>query len=67
MKTTQCFWTFPALTLTGQAGSSLNLDSKTILDSSANWETFDTVSLTNASQWYFDLTVPRLWRLVPVP
>ena len=67
--------TVPALTLAGQAGSSLNLDSRTSLNSAVSWETFDTVSLTNASQWYFDLTVPlapqqfyRAWQTnVPSP
>jgi hypothetical protein len=42
----------------GQTESFLNLDSRTTLGSSANWETFDTVSLTNVSQKYFDLTAP---------
>lgn len=61
--------TVAALTLTGQTESLLNLDARTTLDSSANWETVDIVSLTNAPQLYFDLTVPvapqrfyRVWQ-----
>jgi hypothetical protein len=50
--------TVPALILMGQTGYFLSLDSRTALDSSANWETFDTLPLTDASQKYFDLTVP---------
>ena len=48
----------PALTLIGQTENFLNLDSRATIDSSATWETFDTVPLTTASQWYFDLRVP---------
>jgi hypothetical protein len=48
----------PALTLTGQTESFVNLDSRPTLDSSANWNTFDAVLLTSASQKYFDLTAP---------
>jgi uncharacterized repeat protein (TIGR03803 family) len=50
--------TVPTLTVMGQPESFLNLDSRPALNSSAGWEILDTVSLTNASQRYFDVTVP---------
>lgn len=50
--------TVPALTLMGQTGSFLNLDHRGTPDSSANWQTFDTVSVTSSVQSYFDLTLP---------
>jgi hypothetical protein len=48
----------PGLTLMGQPGSSLNLDSTAALGPAANWITFDHVPLTAASQWYFDVSSP---------
>jgi hypothetical protein len=48
----------PALALLGQPGSLLNLDDADILGPSASWATFDSVTLTNSSQWYFDLATP---------
>jgi hypothetical protein len=48
----------PALALIGQPGSLLNLDDADVLGPSASWATFDSVTLTNSSQWYFDLSTP---------
>ena len=46
----------PGLTLKGQPGSALNLDAADTLVPVPNWAGFDSVLLTNSSQWYFDLT-----------
>ncbi len=48
----------PALTLMGQPGSSLNLDFSAAVGPAAHWTTFDTVVLTQVSQWYFDTRSP---------
>jgi hypothetical protein len=48
----------PALALLGQPGSLLNLDDADALGPSPAWVTFDSVTLTNSSQWYFDLSTP---------
>jgi hypothetical protein len=48
----------PALALLGQPGSLLNLDDADALGPSPAWVTFDNVTLTNTSQWYFDLSMP---------
>jgi hypothetical protein len=48
----------PSLALLGQPGSLLNLDDADVLGPSAGWATFDSVTLTNSSQWYFDLSTP---------
>jgi hypothetical protein len=48
----------PALALQGQPGSLLNLDDADALGPSPAWVTFDSVTLTNSSQWYFDLSTP---------
>jgi hypothetical protein len=48
----------PALALEGQSGSLLHLDDADALDPSPGWVTFDSVTLTNTSQWYFDLSLP---------
>jgi hypothetical protein len=48
----------PGLTLNGQPGSALNLDIAHALDPATNWAAFDSVVLTNDSQWYFDLSAP---------
>jgi len=48
----------PALSLLGQPGSLLNLENANTLDPSPAWVTFDSVTLTNTSQWYFDLSTP---------
>ena len=61
----------PALTLTGQVGDSLRVDYINKLGPTDAWVTLDTVTLTNTSQLYFDVSAPRqpvrLYRLVPVP
>ena len=50
--------TVPALTLMGQPGSLLNLNDADAVGPSPHWATFDSVMLTNTSQWYFDLSTP---------
>jgi hypothetical protein len=61
----------PALTLTGTVGSSVRVDCINQFGPIDAWVTLDTVSLTNTSELYFDVSTigqpPRLWRLVPVP
>jgi len=46
----------PAITLTGETGSVLNLDYADSLSAEPNWTNFDSVMLTNNSQFYFDLS-----------
>jgi hypothetical protein len=48
----------PALALLGQPGSILNLEIADTLDLSSPWVTFDSVTLTNSSQWYLDVSMP---------
>jgi hypothetical protein len=48
----------PAVKLTGEAGSLLNVDSADSLSSAPNWTTVGSVSLTSTSGYYFDLTLP---------
>jgi hypothetical protein len=48
----------PALALQGQQGSLLHLDDADSLVPSPGWMTFDSVTLTNSSQWYFDVSMP---------
>lgn len=48
----------PGINLMGEAGSILNVDYASALGSTPGWTTLDTVYLTNASQFYFDLTTP---------
>ncbi len=48
----------PALTLSNQPGNALNLDATSTLAPTPNWVAFDSVILTNSSQWYFDLSAP---------
>jgi hypothetical protein len=61
----------PAVTLTGATGGSVRLDYINQFGPINAWVTLDTVTLTNASQLYFDVTAPgrppRLYRLVQVP
>ena len=61
----------PALTLTGAVGSTVRVDYINQFGPTDAWVTLDTVTLTNTSQLYFDVSAigqpPRLWRLVPVP
>jgi hypothetical protein len=58
----------PAITLTGTIGHSVRLDYINQFGPTDAWFTLDTVSLTNASQLYFDTSAPgqpqRLYRLV---
>jgi hypothetical protein len=61
----------PAITLTGNLGSSVRLDYINQFGPTDAWVTLDTVTLTNTSQLYFDTSAPgqpqRLYRLVPLP
>jgi hypothetical protein len=61
----------PALTLTGTVGSSVRVDRINQFGPTDAWVTLDTVTLTNTSQLYFDVSAPRqpprLYRLVQVP
>ena len=61
----------PAITLAGDIGSEVRLDYINAIGPTDAWVTLDTVTLTNTSQRYFDVSAigqpPRLWRIVPVP
>jgi hypothetical protein len=61
----------PALTLRGNIGGSVHLDYINRFGPIDAWATLDTVTLTNTSQLYFDVSAPgqpqRLYRLVPSP
>ena len=61
----------PALTLTGAVGSSVRVDYINQFGPTDAWVPLDTVTLTNPSQLYFDVSAPgqppRLYRLVQVP
>ena len=61
----------PAITLTGNLGDSLRLDYINQFGPTDAWVTLATITLTNTSQLYFDVSSisqpPRLWRIVPVP
>ncbi len=61
----------PAITLTGSAGNQLRLDYINQYGPTDAWVTLDTVTLTNTSQLYFDVSSigqpARLYRIVPVP
>jgi hypothetical protein len=61
----------PAITLTGNVGGSVRLDYINQFGPIDAWVTLNTVTLTNTSQLYFDVSAPgqpqRLYRLVPLP
>jgi Immunoglobulin domain len=61
----------PAITVTGNVGDSLRLDYINAIGPTDAWVTLDTVTLTNTSQLYFDVSAPvqpaRLYRIVPAP
>jgi uncharacterized repeat protein (TIGR03803 family) len=61
----------PAITLTGDVGNAVRVDGINQFGPTDAWLTLATVTLTNTSQLYFDITAPgqpqRLYRLVPVP
>ena len=48
----------PGVNLMGQAGNVLGLDYTDILGPAADWETMATITLSNSSQFCFDLTTP---------
>lgn len=60
----------PALTLTGSAGDRIRVDGINQYGPTDAWFTLATVTLTNTSRLYFDVTAPgqpaRLYRLVPL-
>jgi len=61
----------PALTVTGSPGNQIRVDGINQFGPTDAWFTLATVTLTNTSQLYFDVTAPgqpqRLYRLVLVP
>jgi uncharacterized delta-60 repeat protein len=61
----------PAITLSGQIDHSIRVDYINQIGPTDAWVTLDTVTLTNSSQLYFDVSAPgqpvRLYRLVPLP
>lgn len=61
----------PAIRLAGPVGSSVRIDSINRFGPTDAWVTLATVTLTNASQEYFDTSAigqpPRLYRLVALP
>jgi hypothetical protein len=61
----------PAITLTSNVGDSVGLDYINQFGPIDDWVTLDTVTLTNTSQLYFDISAPgqpqRLYRLAPSP
>jgi hypothetical protein len=61
----------PAITLTGNLGGSVRVDYVNRFGPIDAWVTLETVTLTNTSQLYFDVSAPgqpqRLYRLVPEP
>jgi hypothetical protein len=61
----------PAITLTGNVGDSLRLDYINAIGPTNDWVTLATVTLTNTSQLYFDVSSigqpQRLYRIVPAP
>jgi hypothetical protein len=61
----------PAITLTGPIVSAVRVEGINQFGPVDAWFTLDTVTLTNTSQLYFDVSVigqpQRLYRLVPVP
>jgi len=65
------FGIVPAITLTGNIGGSVRVDYINQFGPIDPWVTLDTVTLTNTSQLYFDVSAPgqpqRLYRLVPLP
>jgi alpha-tubulin suppressor-like RCC1 family protein len=48
----------PGLALTGQLGSTLNLDGADVMPPAPDWAALASIFLTNDSQWYFDLSTP---------
>jgi len=48
----------PGVNLTAQAGNLLGLDYRDTLGPATNWETMATLTLSNASQFYFDVSQP---------
>jgi uncharacterized repeat protein (TIGR03803 family) len=61
----------PAITLSGNIGDALELDYINQFGPTNAWVPLATVTLTNTSQLYFDMSAPgrlaRLYRILPVP
>jgi len=61
----------PALTLTGNPGGQIRVDGINQVGPTDAWFTLDTVTLTNTTQLYFDVTAPgqpeRLYQLIQLP
>jgi hypothetical protein len=61
----------PAITLTGSIGHLVRVDAINQFGPTDAWFTLETVTLTNQSQLYFDISAPgqppRLYQVVPLP
>jgi hypothetical protein len=61
----------PAITITGSIGDTVRLDCINAIGPTDAWVTLDTITLTNTSQLYFDVSTAwnpgRLYRIVPLP
>ena len=61
----------PAITLTGEVSRSLRVDGIYPIGPTDAWFTLDTVTLTNTTQLYFDVSAlnqpTRLYRVIPLP
>ncbi|MGA2240993.1 MAG: choice-of-anchor Q domain-containing protein [Verrucomicrobiota bacterium] len=64
-------YSVPAITLTGNVGDSLQLDYINQFGPTNAWVMLDTITLTNTSQLYFDVSAigqpQRFYRIVPLP
>lgn len=63
--------TLPAVTLTGKVDDQIRVDGINQFGPTDAWFTLDTVTLTNTSQLYFDVSAagqaPRLYRQEAIP
>lgn len=48
----------PGLSITGQTGTTVNLEYASSLGPSADWIEFDSQDLVNPTEWYFDVNAP---------
>jgi hypothetical protein len=58
--------TFPALLLKGQPGAKVRIDFQNQLGTDSNWTQLATFTLTNESQFFFDVAKPRSQRFYRV-
>jgi len=52
----------PGFQVIGNAGAAINLDYANSLSAIPSWLPLDTIALSSASQYYFDLTLPVPWQ-----